>query len=370
MKILILYTAVGQGHKSIAQNIAASLTAAGQEVSLADAYEAQDGKLIRIGAKVHRFMNVQAPWLWRFFYTSKVFTDWSLRFRLGVAKKNYQQVLKIINDCRPALIITTQTSPSAIVAYLKNQKLYTGWFGVAFSDFHLHRYWLYDQADFYLANIQEQKLRMVELGIPPEKIYVTGFNLQPAAAVDRPAVRQKFHINNGQKVILMGSGSLGLGLDQDLLAQLSANEAWHTIVVCGNNQNIQKQLSAQFGKPNISVVGFYQPMDELYAIADIFLTKPGGLSTVEALRFHLPMIITSMLPGQEEWNLAYLRQHDLVMPPAKDVLAQISKEARTGDFRRSLPNNPAAIGLLAAQPAASCLAGLLSSKGVVSPPAG
>ncbi|MDE2312034.1 MAG: glycosyltransferase [Patescibacteria group bacterium] len=360
LRILILHTSVGLGHKVIAQNIAASLPPEMFEVKLADVYQIQDGRLIRTGAKLHRFMNVQAPWLWRFFYNSRLFTNLSLRFRLKVAAKNYGQVWNVVQEFQPDMIIATQTSASAVVAFLKANRLFMGQFGIAFSDFHLHRYWLYEQADFYIANVQEQKEQMKALGIGSEKIFVCGFSSPPVPAVDRAQVMAGLKIGSEKKVVLVANGSLGYGLHAQLLDQLASRPDWHLVVVCGKNQEAFEILRRQFsGRLNVTVLGFYQPMSELYAIADIFLTKPGGLSVVEALAFNLPMIITGILPGQEEWNLRFLLKQRLVMSAAKDLLGQVAEEFRTGQFQRQLTLNPARQSLLGAPAAGKFITELL-----------
>ena len=76
------------------------------------------------------------------------------------------------------------------------------------------------------------------------------------------------------------------------------------------NPEIERLLK-KFSSPNFSVFGFYTPLSELYSIADIFLTKPGGLSVMESLQWNLPMIITSMLPGQEELNMQFLLKNNI-----------------------------------------------------------
>lgn len=348
-KVLILYTSVGLGHKAIAENLAKSLKHQQFLVKLVDAYEAQDGKLISIGKKIHSFMNVQAPWLWSFFYKSRIFTNLSMGLRLKVAAKNYRNILAAISAFNPEAVISTQAAPSGVVAYLKQQGLYKGKFGIAFSDFHLHRYWLYGQADFYLANIGEQKQEMVSLGVPPERIYITGFSMPLQPVVDVVAVRSRLGIKPGQKVILVASGSLGRGLDEQLLSNLSVQKDWHTILVCGKNQEAYERLSKKFSKTNFSVFGFYTPLSELYAASDIFLTKPGGLSVMESLQWGLPMIITSMLPGQEELNMQFLLKNNFVMLKQKNILQQMRQELTTGTFRQQLMQNEARTSLLNGQ---------------------
>jgi processive 1,2-diacylglycerol beta-glucosyltransferase len=50
-------------------------------------------------------------------------------------------------------------------------------------------------------------------------------------------------------------------------------------------------------------------MDELMAVADLVVTKPGGLTTSEALAVGLPLVVTYPVPGQEERNSDYLLEN-------------------------------------------------------------
>src|SRR5436305_14648881 len=59
-------------------------------------------------------------------------------------------------------------------------------------------------------------------------------------------------------------------------------------------------------------------------VADLFIGKPGGLTTSEALACGLPMVIVSPIPGQEERNSDFLLEsgvavkcNDLVLLPYK-----------------------------------------------------
>lgn len=45
------------------------------------------------------------------------------------------------------------------------------------------------------------------------------------------------------------------------------------------------------------------------AVADLAITKPGGLTTSECLAVGLPMIVISPIPGQEERNADYLLEN-------------------------------------------------------------
>ncbi len=337
-KILVLYTSVGLGHKSIAENIGFYLSEAGAKVKLADIGQVQTGKFEHIIVSLHQLINKYIPFLWQWLYDFGYYLVYP--FRIFIAGFNFGAVNSLIKEFRPDMIITTQTTASAVVAYLKHKQLYTGKFGVAFSDFHLHKFWLYDQADFYLVNTEEQKEQMVILGIPLSKIFVCGITLKPKIEISISSVKENLEIPPEQKIVLVSSGSLGTGVDEELLKTLSDNIHIKIIVVCGKNKKLFDALTKNFADTNVKVLGYYQPMQKLYAIADLFLTKPGGLSIAEGLQYNLPMIITHTLPGQEKFNLKYLLSKKFVLQAEKNLQLQINNEILSKNFKTSLKLNP------------------------------
>jgi len=250
------------------------------------------------------------------------------------------------------LKIAVATSALAILcgtaAYAQDKYSLKSPAGIAFSDFHLHRYWLYDNADVYFCNIEEQKMQMEELGIPSEKIFVCGMTLKPQVEVKIEDVKKKLNILPTDRVVLVGSGSLGSGMDKGLLLRLSQKPNVKVIAVCGKNQAAFNELSEFFAGSTVTILGFYTPMDELYAVADIFVTKPGGLSTSESLRWNLPILLSHFLPGQEELNVDYLEDKGLVMPEPLNIESEALEEIETHAFRKRLMVNPAKAALFPA----------------------
>lgn len=375
-RILILYTSVGLGHKTIAENIGAHLAGVGNSneqggnpsanggntVKLFDVLELQSGILVSVGKAVHSFINRRLPFVWKWLYTSKRFTDLTLGSRVKVAGSHYGKVKAVIDEFHPDLVITTQTTASAIIEYMKQHRMFNGKFVIAFSDYHLHRYWLYDSADMYLVNIEEQKQEMVRLGvtnkIPAEKIVVCGMTLMPkrdsnasgiSDAINVTAVRETLGFTADDKIILVGSGSLGFGGLSDIMLGALADqlEPHHVklVVLTGKNTDLKEILEHSLrDHSNIKILGFHTPMDELYAISSMILSKPGGLTVAETLQWSLPMLITHWLPGQEEINYHYLIAKKLVMPKPVNINAgELSKliivELEHSAFHQQLATN-------------------------------
>lgn len=327
-KILILYTSIGLGHKYIALNIAYHLEQAGFEIKLEDVLKVQSGVMVNVGEWFHSLINRRFPFVWRWLYFSKAFANVTMPFRVPLAGSNSENIQKAAKEFQPDMIISTQTSASAPVAYMKQHGMFNGKFVIAFSDYHFHPYWFYEQADFYLVNIKEQKDALVKLGVAEEKISVCGITLKPSVMVDKESVKQRLGLT-GKDVVLMSSGSLGIGFPESLLLQYAeelkkTKSSVQLVVTCGKNEAMKKHLEEEVVKRNlnVTVLGFYEPMAELFAITNVFLTKPGGLTVAEALRDRVPMLTTHFLPGQEELNYEYLISKKLMEPIPSPLTAE------------------------------------------------
>ncbi len=366
-KVLILYTAHTMGHARIAENIGYWLGESGGEVVLREVLKSNPSKLIKRFLSFHIWVNTYVPRVWKFLYMWG-FWIFMMPWRLLVANFQKSEIEKIVETLKPDIIITTQTSPSAVVSVLKRQKKFAGLWGIAFSDYHFHRAWVYPRADFYLANIEEQEMELTRLGVSKDNIFRMGLALPPLPNIDRDVIRQKLGIARTQKVVLVGSGSLGVRMPEELMKALdelvgrgkSEGLDITVVVACGRNAGLCEELvRARELKPWLIPIGFYEPMYELYAVSDIFLSKPGGLTIAESIRQTLPVFITHYLPGQEELNIEYLEKHKAVVSLYKlefhKWIEPLLTELKQGLIRQSIgvyaglegivsPNNIGSLG--------------------------
>ena len=91
------------------------------------------------------------------------------------------------------------------------------------------------------------------------------------------------------------------------------------MVVCGRNDELRTRLTRVVRKlptssrVSFKLLGFTTEMDELMAAADLFVGKPGGLTTSEALARGLPMVVINPIPGQEERNSDHLLEEGIAL---------------------------------------------------------
>lgn len=338
---MILYTSVGLGHKYIALNIAYHLKRAGFEVQCFDVLQLQEGVMVNLGKRLHAFVNIYTPFIWRWLYLSKLFAKITLPLRVPLAGWNYGHIKRQVADFKPDMIISTQTSASAPIAYMKRQGEFNGKFLIAFSDYHLHQYWLYPETDGYLANIDEQKQELTALGVPAEIVNVCGITLPPAKDVNKSQVRSRYEILETDKVVLLASGSLGTGFTADFVKEyvtllLEPEGHVKVIVVCGKNKELKQALEA-LAMRGVIVLGFHETMHELYSISDAFLTKPGGLTIAEALQYNCRIVIFHWLPGQEELNYNYLVSKKIIESMPHNNSVQSLVESTMAALGRETP---------------------------------
>ena len=91
-----------------------------------------------------------------------------------------------------------------------------------------------------------------------------------------------------------------------MLLSLKLPSNVHLSIVCGTNRKLQKKLSRRYAKnENIHIWGYVENMSQLMDSADLYLTKPGGISVTEAALKDLPMVFIDAVAGCEEYNKLY-----------------------------------------------------------------
>jgi processive 1,2-diacylglycerol beta-glucosyltransferase len=177
------------------------------------------------------------------------------------------------------------------------------------TDFEAHALWMDSCVDLYCVAAEETKARLVARGAVAENIVATGIPIAGkfSAKPDSKAVRKHYGLRDDQRVLLVLSGGFGMGPVAEILAELDKvpNE-FQTVVVTGRNEELRKELAAQDRKHPTHILGFASNMHELMAVADLVITKPGGLTSSEALALGKPLFILNPIPGQEAANSDFL----------------------------------------------------------------
>jgi len=329
-KILIAYANAGAGHRKAAyaiDDVFKRMNRNDIEVKTIDTLDYSTAFLRKSYPAFYLFMVNKIPTLWGLGYylfdTRIVNRLFILPARRISNSLNCSGLVDFLRQYNPDIVINTHFLGSEVMAdmkrrgMLKDTKLIS-----TVTDYFMHSFWVDKGIDFYCVAQNESKEHLIKRGIPSEKIKVFGIPVSSVFAVrkGRKELCDRLNIKYGCRTVLIGSGGFGVGPIKELVKELSTIKDIQLLVVCGNNPKLYKEIS-EFAKSSdmpIQVYEFVDNMDELMEVADVMVTKSGGLTSSEAMAKDLPMIITSAIPGQEARNCRYLIEAEAAIQ-AKNV---------------------------------------------------
>jgi processive 1,2-diacylglycerol beta-glucosyltransferase len=220
---------------------------------------------------------------------------------------------RYLKQFRPDVVLCTHYFPLETLNHLRRKRGGPRPLAVSVvTDFEAHALWMDACVDLYCVAAEETKARLVARGAVEENVVVTGIPISAkfSARLDAKAVRKTLGLRDDLPVLLVPSGGFGMGPVGEILAELDKVERpFQNVVVTGRNQELRRELAAQDRKHPTRVLGFVTNMHELMAVADLIITKPGGLTSSEAMAMGKPLFILNPIPGQEAANSDFLLEH-------------------------------------------------------------
>jgi len=210
----------------------------------------------------------------------------------------------------PDAVISTHFLPAQVFAPSRRKGRDAFCFGLVVTDFDVHAYWVQPSVDRLCVATEELKFVLAARGVPAERITVTGIPISGAfsAPHDRTVLRASLGLTEDRPVVLVMGGGHGVGsLEETVRTALSCGPA-DVLAIAGRNDELKaalEKLAAPSGT-RLHVFGFVTRIAELMAVADVAVTKSGGLTTSECLAMGLPMVVRDPIPGQEERNADFL----------------------------------------------------------------
>ncbi len=156
------------------------------------------------------------------------------------------------------------------------------------------------------------------MGIPNERITVSGIPINPVfqQAINREEERLRLGLIPKKPVLLLSAGAFGVGPTEFMVERLlSLKHDAQTVVVCGRNAELKQRILQLVDNrgDRFKVLGYTEDMHKLMKMADIFIGKPGGMTTSEAIACGLPMCVVAPIPGQEERNSDHLLEEGIAV---------------------------------------------------------
>lgn len=317
-RVLLLSASAGAGHVRAAEALEKALTnsySKAEDVRHIDVLQYTNKVFRHLYSKAYIELVNKLPEVPGWVY-DKLDTPWkNERRRLALDKLNTRPLVKLLREYKPDLIVCTHFLPAEIVSWLKAKERLASRQAIIVTDFDVHAMWLCHHYEQYFVAIDEARAYLEALGIPSQKITVSGIPIDPVFAVakDKNEMRLKHGLEPDRTTILLSAGGFGVGSVDALITSLfPLPQRVQIVAVCGRNEELKQRLTKlatsrrKDSTVSIKPLGYTQEMDELMAASDLVLGKPGGLTTSEALAKGLVFVIVNPIPGQEERNSDHL----------------------------------------------------------------
>lgn len=168
------------------------------------------------------------------------------------------------------------------------------------------------QSDLDIYFIPDESLAedFFHCGIPKEKLVASGIPIRKEfyEKQEQAEAKRKIGLAPGDRHLLIMCGSMGCGPIKKLVESIvqSMPDNCRVSVVCGTNHRLRQALEkAHSRNGHVKTYGYLQNIPAMMDSADLFLTKPGGISVTEATQKQLPMVFVDAVAGCESYNMRF-----------------------------------------------------------------
>lgn len=307
-KVLIISSDTGGGHRSAAQAIADGL----------DRFWKGESAAVRIIKAVEEAHHI----------TEKLvgFYNWLLRHRQSWMKYLYWAVNKIRPETRefvhkrcigyvrgqfekwcPHIVVSVHPLTQHIFGRILRELNLAGQIPlvtvVTDPCYGFWKGWACDDVSLYLVANEDAKRQLVDYGVSPEKIKISGMPVNPkfreADEKDAQDARRMYGLDPDKFTIFVNAGWVGGGNIPKIFRELVRGELdVQAIFLAGKNEELRAEAEkiARSAKFPVKVIGYSDEIEKLMQSANVMISKLGGLTTFEALACRLPIIADATTP--------------------------------------------------------------------------
>lgn len=348
MKTLILSCNTGEGHNSCAKAIKEYFDSKKEVCIIQDGLEFISPRVSDVVSRGHAFIYRRMPFLFKYGYEysekhPKLFHEGSSLYKFFT--QGTERIFDYICEGQFDVVICTHVFTALMMTDILKRhpmKLTTCFVATDYTcspstkDSNLDFYFIPGHefaTDFECSTITEDKL--IASGIPVRQMFYDSSEKEKAKSNEGVAPHHKH--------MIMMCGSMGCGPMQKLIHKLSVDlpANWEISVICGNNSKLVQKLEHKYSdKPYVHIRGFIKDMGMMMDSADLYLSKPGGISVTEAMVKGLPMVFVDAVAGCEEYNrIHFIRSGGAKTGATTDEIVDVCQVLMKNDAKRKCMSN-------------------------------
>ena len=342
MKVLIFSATTGGGHMRAANALKEYIIQKepDSEVRIEDTIEHASPFLNKAVTEGYVYMATKTPKMYGTFYkTIDKESPMNKTFEMAVNQYS-KKFMPLIEDFCPDIIVTTHPIGTEMASAIKNRHYADVPIISILTDFAAHQTYVSEGVDAYIVSSTEMIGQMMLRGVDGNKIYPFGIPVKQEffKKIDRKTAMESEGLNPDVPTLLLMAGSFGVTDVLKIYHKIVKSECdFQIVAITGKNEKLYETFVKYLSKLTLNNTLFefnlqkpanlktslklsrhkkpFKPTKLLYytnevekymQIADLIVTKPGGLTVSESIATGLPMGIFKAIPGQEEQNADYL----------------------------------------------------------------
>jgi processive 1,2-diacylglycerol beta-glucosyltransferase len=303
-KILLLTAGYGEGHNAAARGLQAAFAEQGVEAETLDLFALTGGAFYERSRKGYIDLINTAPRVWAAIYRLLDLLP-VISFTLPFMGSLIRLLRRMLDEQQPMAVVSVYPVYGYVLEHLFPQRCPFAFHTVITDSITINSVWYRCRSDTYIVPNDDSARVMLEAGVPAAKVRTLGFPVSPRFARGRPERAEPAP----PRVLYM----INAGRDRapGIVRRLLAIEPLHLTVTVGRDEALRLELeaiSAELKRP-IEIHGWTDRMPELLMTHHLLIGKAGGATVQETIAARTPMLLTQIVPGQEEGNAELLLQN-------------------------------------------------------------
>ncbi len=341
MEALILSCGTGGGHDSAGHAVERELLARGHSVTFLDPYDLAGAHTSQAVNNTYISVAQKAPHAFGAVYAlGDTYRRLPIKSPVYHVNQIMAPVLENYLQAHPCdCIVSTHLFPAEILTSMKKRGLPLPFTCFIATDYTCIPFTEETDCDRYVIPSPELVQEFAGRGIPREKLVPLGIPVgSDFTPGERAAARRRLGFAETEPVYLVAGGSIGAGSVAQAVEVLLRQGGGRVVVCCGNNRRLYEKLRQQYGA-QCDILDYTDRMADHMRACDVFITKPGGLSSTEAANVGTALILMTPIPGCETHNLDFFARSGMCLPvedPRRELPAALAKLSGAAARRQML----------------------------------
>lgn len=321
MKILILSCNTGEGHNSSGKALQAALIERGVQCDMEDTLAIRSEWLSKVTSELYEF-SIKISLFGLVYRLAEHYSALQLKSKSPIYALTglyTQRLAKLIQEGHYDGVICVHLFPAEAITRIRHiygQHLPTIFVMTDYTCIPL----LYEtELDKYVIAHKDLTEEFIRKGLSREKLQSIGIPVYEgkfSGRISKDEARKQVNTlfeweeADGKWYLIMG-GSMGFGKISELVRQLRKHitKQDRIVCICGKNEKLKKQIKKLFPVSSVvKVLGYTSKISLIMDACDVLLTKPGGITSTEALIKNIPLIHINPIKGLEEYNSAFFKK--------------------------------------------------------------